>query len=99
MEQNEKLEKMAKEIITFIKRKKMWDSNCGLIFNGKHITFEGEVPREENLAGVMRFWYEGPLARAIDGDAKTWKRLEQIMEKYGYYPVPYSYCDLNVYEL
>lgn len=99
MEHNETLELMANEVINFLKKKKLWDTNTGIIYNGKHVTGDRVEDREENLAGVMRIWYEGPLAKAIDRDTKVFNGIDKILNKYGYYLQPYSYVDSNVYAI
>ena len=98
------LENMANEIIKFLKKKKMWETDTGLIYNGKHVDHNGETPREENLKGDMRMWFEGPLYRAInhgqgDRNYSIYHGLQNIMEKHGYYPEFYSACDFNIYPI
>lgn len=100
----EVIENMAQEIIKFLKKKKMWETDCGLIYNGKHVTHTGTSPSDEKLRGVMRMWFEGPLNYALnhgDGDPKytIYRGLENIMEKHRFYPEFYSNCDFNIYPL
>lgn len=93
------IEMMANDIIKFLKKKKMWETDCGLIYNGLHVQHTGVTNKDEELNGVMRIWYEGPLVSKIDVDAKFFDEFDKIAEKYGCYLQPDSYCDLNVYEI
>lgn len=100
----ENIELMANEIIAFLKKKKMWETDTGLIFNGKHVDHSGIEERQEELKGVMRIWYEGPLNHALNygtGDKKfsIYNGLKKIMEKHGYYFEFDSNSDMNVYPL
>jgi hypothetical protein len=98
------IESMANEIIEYLKKKDMWETDCGIIYNGKHVSHRGETPEDENLKGVMRVWFEGPLNHALnygEGDPKytIYNNLLSIMEKYGYYFEFDSHCDFNVYPI
>lgn len=99
-----RVEKMVNEIVSYLKRRKLWETDCGIIYNGKHLTHKGVEPRQERLRGVARFWFEGTLYRMIYhgiGDPKhtTYKRITEIMNKHGFYPEFGSATELNVYIL
>lgn len=102
--EKEQIELMANEIIAFLKKKKMWETDTGLIYNGKHVQHSGVSEKHENLKGVMRMWFEGPLYRAInhgagDRNYSIYKGLTSIMERHGYYPEFDSLCDFNIYPI
>lgn len=96
------IENMAIEIKDFLKEKEMWQTDVGLIYNGKHVGHRGTEEREEDLKGVMRIWFEGPLNHALnygtnDKDRTIYKGLDSIMNKYGCYFEFDSCSDANVY--
>lgn len=98
------IEKMVKEIIAFLKMKNMWETDTGIIYNGKHVDHRGETPKEESLKGVARMWFEGPLYRALnygedDKEYTIYNGLQKIMEKYGCFPEFDTACDFNIYEV
>lgn len=93
------VEKMAHDIIRFLKRRRLWNTDCGLIYNGFHVQSSGITEKDEDLKGVMRIWYEGKMARLMDEDQAFFKALDTIILKYGYYLEPFSYCDSNIYPL
>lgn len=97
-------EKMVKELITYLKRRKLWETDCGIIFNGVSYSHWGNKPTTEITRGVARMWFEGVLYRMIyhgigDPEYKTYKRLTEIMNKHGFYPEFGSAVEFNIYPI
>lgn len=97
-------DKMVQEIISHLKRRKLWETDVGVIYKGQSISHRGTFPTNEKTRGVARIWFEGRVYRMMnysegDTDFKLYKSLQEIMRKYGYYFEFQSACDINIYPI
>lgn len=101
---DEKLELMVNEIITFLKKKELWETDTTIHVNGFRYHHEGIAPSNIELKGIAYMWFEGPLNWALnhglnDPKYKVYNGLKAIMEKHGCYPEFGSHCDFNIYPI
>lgn len=101
---SDKAEQMAEELIKFLKKNELWETDTGIYANGKYFSHKGTKLSDEKIKGAAFMWFEGPLNHAInhglhDPQYKIYNGLKTIMEKHGFYPAFGSNCDFNIYPL
>lgn len=95
MEQKTVNEKIAKEMISFLKRRKLWVDSA-IYVNGTRIHSDGRVEENIDVTKYLEFCnpdgvsmiFEGPLNRHINGHisgSNVYKKLDEIANKYGFY--------------
>lgn len=99
MDQMQKNEKLANEIIKLLKKQHCW-SDVSLYFNNKRLSSKGndfvveedvDVSKyiEYNNPETITMSFEGPFYRAVNvgyewDNNKTYKMFEKLVGKYGY---------------
>lgn len=99
-----KAEQMIADLIVFLKRKNMWQTDMGIVFNGRAISSYGEKVTPERPPGIARIWFEGAMYRAMnygidDPKYSIYRGIEATLKKYGYYFEFLTGTDIAIYPI